>query len=70
MRDQLDPTHLRRTLQRRGQVATSTAITSVVVIVSAVFAGCPKVVGVGLVVLVVAVLIAIRADDAIERLPR
>ena len=65
MRDQLDPT-----LQRRGQVATSTAITSVVVIVSAVFAGCPAVVVLGLVVLVVAALVAIRADDAIERLPR
>ena len=38
MKDQLDPTHLRRTLQRRGQVATSTAITSVVVTVAAVFA--------------------------------
>ena len=70
MRDQLDPTHLRRTLQRRGQVATSTAITSVVVIVAAVFAGCPAVVVLGLVVLVVAALVAIRADDAIERLPR
>ena len=70
MRDQLDPTHLRRTLQRRGQVATSTAITSVVVIVAAVFAGCPAVVVLGLVVLVVAILVAESADDAIERLPR
>ena len=70
MRDQLDPTRLRRTLQRRGQVATSTAITSVIVIVSAVFAGCPKVVVLGVVVLVVATLVAIRADVAIERLPR
>lgn len=70
MKDQLDPTHLRRTLQRRGQVATSTAITSVVVTVAAVFAGCPTVVGVGVVVLVVAALVAIRADNAIERLPR
>ena len=65
MRDQLDPT-----LQRRGQVATSTAITSVVVIVSAVFAGCPKVVVLGLVVLVVAILVAESADVALARLPR
>ena len=70
MKDQLDPTHLRRTLQRRGQVATSTAITSVVVTVAAVFAGCPTVVGVGVVVLVVAILVAESADVALARLPR
>ena len=70
MRDQLDPTHLRRTLQRRGQVATSTAITSVVVIVSAVFGGCPAVVVLGVVVLLVAVIVAESADVALARLPR
>lgn len=70
MRDQLDPTRLRRMLQRRGQVATSTAITSVVVIVVAVFAGRPSVVVLGLVVLVVAILVAESADVALARLPR